>query len=144
VKRNTRLNEEALDLKLASDSQLMVAKLVKDLPQDQVDLVWRSNLNEKLRVAASAAARRRLVTNWVLRPALGLSLAGAVFLVVLSGPRTSAPPTRQVGGPGIEAALVNAYHADSVTDEVSPAEPAQNVNADSTYDPYSVDNPNGI
>jgi hypothetical protein len=130
-----------------SEGQLTIAKLVKQLPEDQVDLVWRSRLNERLRAKMEAASRRRRLVAWVLRPALGLSVAAAIFLFAISGPRPqqTAPPVNDSSSGALEAALVDAYHSDVASDEITPPQaPAPTPRNDSTYDPYTVDTSGGI
>jgi hypothetical protein len=111
MKRKHDLKSEAaipdLDAKLVAPEQRMVAEAVRNLRDEPVSLVWRSELNERLLEVASVQRRKRRVA-WVLRPALGLALAGVVVMTIMFG-NTPNGPTLESGA-NMEAALLKAHH----------------------------------
>lgn len=80
---------EDLDAALNAPSQLQVSQFVKGLNADEPNLVWRSELNQKL------LAAQRKVTWWkrirIISPALGIPAAGALALVLVFHVHSSRP-----------------------------------------------------
>ena len=109
---NLNLTEAELDARLNSAEQLWIAKSVKGLPEEQVSMAWRSELNEKLRASAPAKRVKRV---WqVLVPATAfascLMLGVTIFLS-----RETVEPKSVVESGAVEAAIVASYreHASS-------------------------------
>lgn len=110
---------EELDAQLKAPEQLAVRKMVKELSDEPVSLVWRSDLNERLRVAAVAQKRRSRIV-WIWRPALGLGLASVLavtFLFSHNGPQ--ALPSKKSSG--VEAALLQAHRENVAADDLAGA-----------------------
>lgn len=86
--------------------------LMREIPQDQVSMAWRSQLNERL---LSLGARQKAASRWmgIWRPVMGLGLAGALALVFVSQrvPTHAQTPRKPAN---LEAALLE-IHADSVS-----------------------------
>ena len=80
-----------------------IREAVKALPEDSLSLAWRSDLNERLRAMGPQVRRRAWFWHFG-RPALGLSLAGCLALMVTL--RMVAPQTGTGVGVGIEDALI--------------------------------------
>ncbi len=80
-------DEALLDELLKSEPQLAMAHAVRQLPEDEPSLVWRSETNHK--ILEAGIRQRQPRSPWVWRSALGLGLAGALAAVtLLSGPAT--------------------------------------------------------
>lgn len=107
--RDRNMKEAELDAKLASEGQELIRNMVKAVPEETVNLAWRSSLNEKLVAAVEAKQRRRRVA-WFLSPALGLGLAGALAIVMFTTPSNT---SSKVSHRNLEATLV-ADHRDNV------------------------------
>lgn len=140
--KRTEVDDAELDQQLYSPSQIEVARLVRELPDDVPSMAWRSGLNEKLRLEASKIRKRQMVTNWLFRPALGLGLASVAALCMLGLPR----PVHQGPARSAEVAdeIVRTYSEDVQNREViyAPlsAEAAQQTGSqESTSDPYAED-----
>ncbi len=83
---------ENIEPELNSTSQQFVARVVSALPDDQPSMAWRSGLNEQLLIVAAKRRKRSRLIAWTLRPALGLGLASAVMVAMV----TSRTPSRIV------------------------------------------------
>lgn len=135
--------ENDLDKALMSPMQREMSRLVRELPEDVPSLSWRSDLNEKLRMHASKVRRKKILTNWVLRPALGLGLASAaaVFMLSASSPKTAAKADR---GADVADAIVRTYSDEVQNRDVMlssfPTESAPASHpSDAGGDPYAQD-----
>jgi hypothetical protein len=128
--QNSGMNDEMLD----SVGQQAVRKIVQALPEDSLSMAWRSSLNERLVVAVAQKQKKKRMA-WIVRPALGLSLATVFALIVMFQPswrRSMATPDR-----GIESAIMSDHHnsvllndvgnaglnANEVTSEANPEDP---------------------
>jgi hypothetical protein len=102
------LSENELDARLESPDQMRVRNLVQSLGDEPVSMAWRSELNEKILSAVVARQRKRRFA-WILSPALGLGVAGALAVVLVTktpeAPRFESHNT----APGIEANLVASF-----------------------------------
>ena len=98
------------DTKLESPGQVQMSRLVGGLPEDSLSLAWRSQMNEKLMVAAKATQRKKRL-GWVLKPAFGLACASALAVLVTF--RTDPMPTSFHSTGALEAAIVQ-KHVDNV------------------------------
>lgn len=105
------MTEQELDSKLESPGQLQIMQLVKAMPEEPVNLAWRSALNEKLMASVETRRRKRRVA-WFLSPALGIGVASVFAVVLFTKPQMTSPQTPSEGA-GIEAKLV-AAHQDAI------------------------------
>ena len=120
---------EPTDAQLASPAQNAMREVVQALPEDSLSMAWRSGLNERLLVEGARHQRRRRFF-WLLRPAAGLAMAGALAAVFMI--RTSAVPDvapKAAGSDSFEAALLSAHNeasqfADVAGSGVRPMEAA--------------------
>ncbi len=110
------LTAAELDRELQGSEQSQLRKLVRELPEESVSMVWRSALNEKLMAIAAYQRKRRRVI-WVLRPALGIGLAGVMALtfVVIRGTH-EVPKSHRAS---VEAALVGVHRDAVLADDVA-------------------------
>jgi hypothetical protein len=99
-----------VDELLADPSQLAVAQMVSELPQEEPSLAWRSALSERIHTVAKARERKRRVA-LIFRPALGLSLGAAMALAFISTRMTPFEPAPARAT--LEEQIVTA-HRDSV------------------------------
>lgn len=104
-------SQEALD----SAVHQAMRQVVRDLPQDDLSMVWRSGLNERLRAVAEAKRKRRLWINWALKPAVGLGAATAATFVMFA--LTMHTPTTK--SHAIEGLLVEEHRRSSTLPLVS-------------------------
>jgi hypothetical protein len=120
---------EPTDAQLATPAQSAMREVVQALPEESLSMAWRSGLNERL-IAEGARHQRRRRFFWMLRPAAGLAMAGALAAVFMI--RTSSVPdvTPNTGGSdSFEAALLSAHNeasqfADVAGSGVRPMEAA--------------------
>lgn len=106
------MTEKELDLRLESEGQLQIQQAVRTMPEETVSMAWRSELNEKL-VAGIQAKHKKRRFAWVLSPALGLGLAGALAVVLMT--KTTPPVDGPItpNQPALEDSLV-ATHQDAL------------------------------
>jgi hypothetical protein len=100
----SHLTDSELESKLSSTEPLR--GLVKQMPEDTVSLIWRADLNEKLRV--HAVAPRKTWLNWAWRPAAALGLS-ALALTFWMGPARNAP-----NASGVEDAILTIHRGAEV------------------------------
>ncbi len=107
-----KMTEKELDQALESSVHQQLKEAVRSMPEDTLSMSWRSELNQKLMVKIEAKQKKRRFA-WILSPALGLGLAGALAVVVM----TKSPITPSVNSftnvPHIEESLV-ASHQDAL------------------------------
>jgi len=109
---NAGVNDDKLD----SIGQQAVRKIVQALPEDAPSMAWRSSLNERLmEVAAKKQKKKRIA--WIVRPALGLSLATVLAVVVMFHPFARKPISTV--DRGIESAIMSDHHDSVILNEVS-------------------------
>lgn len=104
------IREERLNRALNGVDQQLMAQAVKRMPEDQVDLAWRSALNERLLQESRQhrAARRRMSLFW--RP-MGLAAAAGAFALALLLPRGDTGVGLQVKSQPIETTIVQVHSA---------------------------------
>ena len=86
MNKDTLNKEKALDEKLRSAEGTKVAQVVSALPEEELSLAWRSQLNEKLNLATDKKRKKKTWNRiWSYSAGLGLStVAGiALFLAIL-------------------------------------------------------------
>ncbi|MBS1705726.1 MAG: hypothetical protein JST40_07610 [Armatimonadetes bacterium] len=79
--------EESTELDALLDSSSSIGNVIRDLPHEEPNLVWRSQLNEKLSVLAEKPKRRIGLWKW----ASGVVVVGAASLAVWSVVNTRTP-----------------------------------------------------
>jgi hypothetical protein len=107
----------SIDERLNTSQQATVAKAVALLPDEQVSMVWRSDLNQVLRAKSQANKKRKFFVNF-LSPVAGLGVACALAVVVLISPpqthQSITPASQPTLSPSsLEASLVR-FHQDDV------------------------------
>ena len=102
------MSEVELDRALNSAPQAAIRDAVGGLREDTVSMAWRSELNQKLVAKVQATQRRRRFT-WILSPALGLGIAGALAAVLLINSPTAKEFNQPAYTPQIEESLVATY-----------------------------------
>lgn len=98
----------SIDELLELESQQMMTRLVRALPEEVPSMAWRSELNAKLAEKAKAARSRRRVW-WVVSPSFGVVAAAAICFAVFM-------PARHIAGPGTQPAPIAA--AQSLEDQL--------------------------
>lgn len=101
---------EPTDAQLATRAQCAMREVVQALPEDSLSMAWRSGLNERL-IAEGKRRQRRRRFFWVLRPAAGLAMAGALAAVFMI--RTSQVPDiapAHSSSHSLEAALLSTHN----------------------------------
>jgi hypothetical protein len=93
-------------LALNEKGQQFVSQAVKQLPLDEVNLAWRSQLNEKLLQESSKVKSSRMRVNYVWRPMAGVAV-GAALALALIAPRGGFNSISSV--PSIEVSLMQAH-----------------------------------
>jgi len=106
------IEELELDERLASAAQTEMRKVVKALPEDGLSLAWRSSLNERL-MKTAVRQRRKQILGWIVKPAFGLAVAGALSVVLFT--RQLAPQSSSFTSTsgGIEASIVSAHREET-------------------------------
>jgi len=113
---NTNQNLNGVDAKLNSSEQQTISRIVKALPEDTVSMAWRSSLNEQL-LAVAAKQRKKQRMLWFIRPALGLSLATVLAVVVMFHPVDKQVPIQP--DHSVESAILSDHHNSVLMNEVS-------------------------
>lgn len=104
------IREERLNRALNGVDQQFVAQAIKRMPEDQVDLAWRSALNERLLQESGRhrAVRRRMSLLW--RP-MGLAAVAGAFALALLLPRENPSTSFQGKVQPIESTIVQVHSA---------------------------------
>ncbi|MCC7230016.1 MAG: hypothetical protein IT203_06450 [Fimbriimonadaceae bacterium] len=136
------MTDHDLDERLESPAQSQMREMLKSMPEDTVSMAWRSGLNERIASAVAVKQRRRRFA-WVLSPALGLGLAGALAITMLTKAPTS-PNLGQPAKPSIESNLVASFRDSMNYTNVTgvglnPDEVARSRSISAVYDPDEVD-----
>lgn len=110
MNRNHSPKVDEIDRKLSDPIQTFISEAVKGLPDEQLSMAWRSELNDKLRLVRPVSKASALLS-FVWKPTAGLAMAGCLALafVMLN---SSGPVAKQ--GSNLEASLVSA-HRDAMT-----------------------------
>ncbi|MBX3118975.1 MAG: hypothetical protein KF784_07910 [Fimbriimonadaceae bacterium] len=112
----TREEEARLDALLESKAQQTVSHAVESVPGEELNLAWRGNLNSRL-VVESAKRKRRQRIFLALKPAVGLSLAGAMAVMVWVQ-QPSTVPAGPYKAP-IEMSLITAHQEAATVAELN-------------------------
>ena len=117
MKSDFNMNGKNLDQELNSAPQQQMREVVQSLPEETVSLAWRSELN--VRVVALAERKRRLdLQGWLWKPAVGVSVAGALALVFMAKLADPGPVVTQPNA-SVETALVGTYMESKASWEVA-------------------------
>lgn len=130
MREKINLTDARLDQLLDEQSCSVVSQVVKELPEEQVSLVWRSELNQK--IAAMAGKRRRaMLLSWMWKPAVGMAVCTALVVAVFvrRDAASVGTVTPLVQDAGFERALVREHLASASSIDVAaegftPAESA--------------------
>ena len=76
------LTEQELDRLLESDAGTQMRDFVRSMPDETVSMAWRSELNQKISAHVRSQEKKRRFA-WIVSPALGLGLAGALAFVFI-------------------------------------------------------------
>lgn len=106
-------------------------RLVHELPNDELSMAWRADLNERLRAVAPLPKRRSW--GWVWKPAAGLGLASILAVTMLMKSPQVATPLAQ-GDSGIAQAMLEA-HQQTVAQKELGTVPIETLNSDSASAP---------
>jgi len=108
------------DSRLNSDGQQKIAALVKALPDEDLSMSWRSDLNVKL-MAAQEAKRKRKATRKIFTWGTSLScgVAASVLGVMLMSPANVVKPNTRTSSPIMASELVKAHQESLVLASVS-------------------------
>ena len=137
-------DDRDLDRQLAAPGQIEIARLVRELPEDMPSMAWRSDLNEKLRMEAGKIRRKRTLTNWVFRPALGLGVASLAAIMMFSANLQPVSAPHASKSADVADAIVRTYSDDLQNREVTytpvSLETTQpSISQESSTDPYAED-----
>jgi hypothetical protein len=111
---------DKLDQSLGHSGQEAMRSLVRALPEEEVSLRWRSELNERIRREAGTAPARRSFALWAWKPAVALALAGSFAVVaLLRSPEISGGTF--VNQTPIEATLVSIHNQNSLYSDLTAA-----------------------
>ncbi len=119
---------------LNSVSQMAVRGVVQALPEEQVNMTWRSSLNEQLLLMAAQQRRKRRMW-WYMSPVAGFSVAVGLAFFVLFQPSKISPSV--IPDRGIESAIFSDHHNSVISNEVANAGLNDNevANVANTQDP---------
>ena len=106
-----------IDQALDSAGSQTVRRIVRELADEELNMVWRSQLNEKIQLATLARSRRAL-TGFLWKGGLGLGLAGIMMFTVFLRMPTSSAPTGN-SNQSLEAVLLSSHSEAAVAIEVS-------------------------
>jgi hypothetical protein len=95
--------------------------LVHGLPEDQVSLQWRSELNEK--IFAMAAKPRRSLVSILWKPVSGLAAMGAVAFVMFANAPQVSKPSSNSSHSEFTAAIIDAHEASYAYREIGVTMP---------------------
>ena len=130
--------EELIDeSKLNSPSQLRVASLIKSMPEEDLSLSWRSELNVKLMEIQNAKSKRKSTKRFF---AFGSSLSAAVavagYALFMANTNTITPPVGKIDSSGFATELVRTHQESLVTLSVSGTSSAarESAPADDSFD----------
>ena len=137
------LSEIELDARLEAPDQMRVRNLMQSLGDESVSMAWRSELNEKILATVATRQRKRRFA-WILSPALGLGVAGALAVVLITKTPESPRFESRSTAPGIEANLVASFKDSINYTEVTgvglnPDEAINGKSSEASYDSAEVD-----
>lgn len=107
------MTEKELDSQLASDAQQLIRQAVRGVSDEPVSMIWRSELNQRVLSSIRTKQRKRRFV-WIASPTLGLGLAGALAVLMMTNTSPVSDPIRFASSPALEESLV-ATHKDSVS-----------------------------
>ncbi len=121
-----------LDEALESQSARLSQAILRDLPEEQPSLAWRSDLNAKLAHASQARKKRQTLLRWLPAMAAPVAAGCAFLLLTTTAPqRTITPGTVARHTESIEEKMVDLHQ-----DALAPVA----IGVQAPYDPsYSVE-----
>ncbi|MEI8282117.1 MAG: hypothetical protein WCG75_06920 [Armatimonadota bacterium] len=130
--------EESVDeSKLNSASQLRVASLIKSMPEEDLSLSWRSELNVKLMEIQNARSKRKSTNRYF---AFGSSLSAALgvagYALFMANANTVVTPVGKIDSSGFASELVRTHQESLVAMSVSGTGSAarESTPADDSFD----------
>ncbi len=115
-----RKDESVDDAQLNSESQLNVASLVKSLPDEELSISWRSELNVKLMSAKQAQKKQRVakrVFGW--GSSLSFGVAATAYMMLVTNASTGVTPGSRLESPSFATELVRTHQESVVLANVS-------------------------
>jgi len=112
---NRREDNEKLDALLNSAGQQAIREAVNAMPEEQLSLAWRSDLNERLR-QVRPTSKWRVTINATWKPAVMFALGGCLVMALML--RTT-PLSSPKGSDNVEASLVAAFDDSANSEEVA-------------------------
>lgn len=97
----------------------LFGKVLKSLPEEQLSMTWRSELNNKILAENQRISKRRRFARFVVRPLLGLSLAGAATVGFFMLRPAATPVSKEMSKPSLEASLMRAHQENEVASDLS-------------------------
>lgn len=122
-----------LDDALENQSGRLSQAILRDLPEDQPSLAWRSDLNTKLARASQAQKKRQVILRWLPAMAAPVAAGCAFLLLTTTAPQQSTVSPQSVARntESIEEQMVDLHR-----DAVAPVA----IGVQAPYDPsYSVE-----
>ncbi|MBC8064129.1 MAG: hypothetical protein H7Y17_04820 [Chlorobia bacterium] len=107
------MTEKELDLQLGSDAQQLIRQAVRGVSDEPVSMTWRSELNQRVLASIQTKQRKRRFA-WIASPTLGLGLAGALAVLMMTNTSPGSDPIKLASSSALEESLV-ATHKDSVS-----------------------------
>lgn len=108
--------QKRLDQALDSKGSQAIREIVKGLPEEELSMLWRSQLNDKIQ--AMATPKKSRFGGLVWKTGLGLGLAGVMaFAMIMKMPSSHASMT--ASPQNIEATLLNSHAEGEVAAEVA-------------------------
>ena len=115
-----RKDEVVDDAQLSSASQLNVASLIKSLPDEELSISWRSELNVKLMAARQAKKKQKVakrVFGW--GSSLSFGVAATAYMMVMTNATTVVAPNSKLESPSFATELVRTHQESVVLASVS-------------------------
>lgn len=130
----SRKNPEPEDRLVESEESRKVAAMVKALPDDELSLAWRSELNAKLKALEKRKRRRAGPHPAALVGGIGASVLAAVLLLFAMMPSRSGPsglpPSQDLERQLLTAHLASADPSEAAGEGVSSVDEAQQTASD--------------
>ena len=113
--------EELIDeSKLHSASQMRVASLIKSMPEEDLSLSWRSELNVKLmEIQATKSKRKSTKRFFAFGSSLSATVAVAGYALFMANSNTIVAPVGKIDSSGFVSELVRTHQESLVTLSVS-------------------------
>lgn len=111
-------DEAWLDQQLVSERQVRISELVREMPDEEPQLAWRSELSARLYATAARRSKGQRLS-WLLRPALGVGAAAALAVVfMLRSDNAAVVKEFESPPPSIEQQILSAHQEASQTGQI--------------------------